>query len=228
MNYWYVEEEDELFLDIDAAVTLRKVREPGQCAVEGCEDPPVTAQTFGRATPGRQPVGGLCPAHAKSTANRLGLIFLRMKGAIDSGALKLEDSFIYPSTKPHHYHLMLRLSRERPSIMPGLFDEAPGSWAFTIYKNALRGRLLDDPYRSQQDAIRRLRNVTASLLIAPERRRSYPREPDHVCKCHGKHDTITMGTCPVALFLRGNEVGAEYFGKPTACTLPVRFGRFVL
>lgn len=127
----------------------------------------------------------------------LGPTRIRLEAAIDSGKLAVSAAWIYRSGTNGHFHVILKMAREMPSIHR------------YVWEMQLRG----DLYRGRCNIMRWVEYVPApSLLISPRPWRSFPREPDAACECNGKHTFEAMGKCPAHLQLRGPDGNISPFG----------------
>lgn len=134
----------------------------------------------------------------------------RLEGAIRAGKLAVNGAWLYASSTPCHYHLMVN-TRECMSAAMRLFWEQ---------------RLCDDSFRSQMNLARlAILGQPWSILIAPEYRKDYHRAPDYACRCPDKHKGDDMAMCPISRRLSGACLDANHWGAPVYRDDPLLIGR---
>ena len=122
----------------------------------------------------------------------------RLQGAIEYGALNVENVHLFLSLRHNHRHLVVILKKPLQNRYEAF------AWEMLLHS---------DIYRTAANIMRYSRNVPSSDILIS--RKLLHRQSDDTCKCEAKHNRAAMETCAAAIALRGEKRNLTFFGKPS-------------
>jgi hypothetical protein len=122
----------------------------------------------------------------------------RLQGAMETGALEVENTFFTASSTFNHMHLIIILKKPLRNRYEAY------AWEMILH---------GDIYRAASNILRESRGVpNPDILIS---KINLHRLPDAECNCISKHKRSTMLECDAAKLLRGEKRLTTFFGKPS-------------